>query len=63
MKQIFESEELPPSLMVENLMSNSETFVDVFKCGEGAGMNSVPVKKYQFPDLLKFEDDYYYNTS
>lgn len=49
--------------MVENLMSNSETFVEVFKCGDGAGMNNVPMKKYQFPDLLKFEDDYYYNTS
>lgn len=63
MLQIFESDRIPESMRVENLMSNSQSFVDVFECGDGAGMNNIPIKKYQLPDLLKAEEDYYYNSS
>ncbi|KAK4880218.1 hypothetical protein RN001_008364 [Aquatica leii] len=52
MLALHESEVLPPSLRVENIITNSDEFSDIFACPEGSLMNNNPVK-VQFPKLVK----------
>ncbi|KAK5646634.1 hypothetical protein RI129_005098 [Pyrocoelia pectoralis] len=55
MLALFESEDLPPSLRVENIVTNSEKFAQVFECPIGSEMNNNPMKT-QFPNLVKEEN-------
>ncbi|KAF5298409.1 hypothetical protein FQR65_LT01187 [Abscondita terminalis] len=50
MLALYESEILPPSLRVENIVTNSEAFAEIFSCPEGSHMNNNPMKT-QFPSL------------
>lgn len=59
MQQLFESEILPAPLRVENIMSNSDRFSELFLCPEGSAMNNNPYKR-QFPFIPK-EDEYSYS--
>lgn len=48
--ELFETEYLPAALSVENIILNSDSFPNVFRCREGAAMNILPENmKRQFP--------------
>ncbi|KAK4880219.1 hypothetical protein RN001_008365 [Aquatica leii] len=52
MLALHESEVLPPSIRVENIITYSDEFSDIFACPEGSLMNNNPLK-VQFPKLVK----------
>lgn len=62
MEHLFESELLPASLQVENIMTNSDTFSEVFECPVGSTMNNNP-SKLQFPHFHTDYANYNYDSS
>lgn len=64
MLKIFESEQLPPYLQIESMMSNSEMFANTFLCSRGSPMNNymAPVEFPKIPMAAfgEYHYDYFY---
>lgn len=55
MTTIFESEQLPTPLRIDNIMKNSESFSSAFSCPKGSRLNPEE-DKLQFPYIKEFDD-------